>query len=66
MRKLLHKLFGFEYCIVQYYDGEIVISRMKEISNGVFITQIFHSSFRLYEDGTTSKSYIKSWERLVF
>lgn len=66
MRTLLHKLFGFEYCIMQNYDGEIVISRMKEISNGIFITRRFHSIVRLYEDGTASKSYIKSWERLVF
>ena len=66
MRKLLHKFFRFEYCIMQDYDGEIVISRMKEISNGIFITKRFNSSVRLYEDGTASKPYIRSWERLVF
>lgn len=41
MRKLLHKLFGFEYCIMQDNDGEITISRMREISKEIFITKRF-------------------------
>jgi len=68
MRKLLNKIFGIEYCVTVDFDGDVNISTIRKISSNpdILMTKRYGNLVWLYDDGTTSKSYIKNWKKILF
>ena len=66
MWRILNKLFGWHYVLVEDCD-DAHIERVKPLPSGVLAGKIVYRSFRIYPDGHIKGGYhIRSWEPLTF